>query len=81
MSSFRPNPAGPFEPTIGSPNIADDSAVNPGAPLGDLVASDRPYGPYAGLYGLGQQAAFATPVRPFRRVVSAQAVYRREIFD
>jgi hypothetical protein len=93
MSSFRPNPSGPFEPTIGNPNAADDASVtnNGGewAPDGPLVASDFEFGAYAGSYGLGKQAAFGGPqligdaaaVRPFRRVISAQAVYRREVFD
>ena len=41
MSSFRPNPAGPFEPTIGFPNVADDGAVNdPDGPPGELVGGD-----------------------------------------
>ncbi|TVS08473.1 MAG: pilus assembly protein [Planctomycetaceae bacterium] len=46
-------------------------------------------GTYGGQYGLGAQGAFGRvdeitggrPVRPFRRVISAQAIYRREIFD
>jgi len=39
------------------------------------------YGPYAGADGLGRQAGpDSQPVRPFRRVISAQAIYRREIF-
>jgi hypothetical protein len=93
MSGFRPNPNGPFEPTIGNPNAADDASVTTSggewAPDGPLVASDFEFGAYAGSYGLGKQAAFGSPqligdatgVRPFRRVISAQAVYRREVFD
>jgi hypothetical protein len=38
-------------------------------------------GPYSGSRGLGQQAAFTKTVRPFRRVISAQAVYRREVLN
>jgi hypothetical protein len=93
MSSFRPNPAEPFEPTIGNPTVADDGGVtvvdNDGySPPGASAQSDFAYGAYAGQYGLGQQAALgsqqltgARPVRPFRRVISAQAIYRREIFE
>ncbi len=41
---------------------------------------------YGGKYGLGQQLSYSTwvgplGVRPFRKVVSAQAVYRREAFQ
>jgi hypothetical protein len=96
MSSFRRNEAAddyPFEATIGSPNAADDAAVTdsggPWLPEGPLVASDFEFGPYSGSYSLGKQAAFGSPnfvgtatgVRPFRRVISAQAVYRREVFE
>ncbi len=96
MSSFRHDAAAPdypFEPTIGRPNAADDGAVTngggPWAPDGPLVASDNEFGAYAGAFGLGRQVAFASEqfrgtaagVRPFRRVISAQAVYRREVFN
>jgi hypothetical protein len=68
MSSFRPNPEGPFEPTIGSPNLAnEDGSVT--------------HGTYAGANGLGVQQALGQRVRPYRRVISAQAIYRREIFE
>ncbi|MFN4259634.1 MAG: TadE/TadG family type IV pilus assembly protein [Gemmataceae bacterium] len=41
------------------------------------------YGPYADPFdgGLGRQAALARNVRPFRKVLSAQAIFRREIFE
>ena len=52
-------------------------------------------GTYGGPYGLGTQEAWANSqrtdtfpmpqvpagVRPFRRLVSAQAIYRREVFQ
>lgn len=96
MSSFRENPAGPFEPNVGTPNIADDGGVtefNPDDRPGDLTGapleSNGLYrGTFAGQYGLGAQGALGSaqvtggrPVRPYRRVVSAQAIYRREIFQ
>lgn len=92
MSSFRPSPAGPFEPTIGRVHVADDSAVGTVGgselgPAGPLVSPDSVYGPTAGRYGLGRQAALGSqtltgglPVRPYRRVLTAQALYRRELF-
>ena len=36
-------------------------------------------GPYAGSLGLGSQEALGTQVRPFRRLVAAQALFRREL--
>jgi hypothetical protein len=97
MSSFRPNPGGPFEPTIGSPNAADDGQVSelnadarPGNLLGIPLEDDQGLyaGTYGGQYGLGAQGALGSqqltggrPVRPYRRVISAQAIYRREVFQ
>jgi len=37
-------------------------------------------GPYSGTYGLGEQYVLGRSVRPFRRLVSAQALFRREVF-
>lgn len=99
MSSFRQNAPGPFGPTIGQPNVAEDGAVvelNPVDRPGDLTSAplvggglDPVYaGTYGGQYGLGAQGALGSqqltggrPVRPFRRVISAQAIYRREVFE
>jgi len=36
---------------------------------------------YGGDKGLGRQYAWGKQVRPFRRIVSGQAVYRREVYD
>jgi hypothetical protein len=94
MSGFRPNPAGPFEPTIGQPIVADDGMQeeNASSRPGDLIdepllSGNRYAGTYGGQYGLGAQGAMGSqeltgglPVRPFRRVISAQAIYRREVF-
>ena len=85
MSSFRQSPGGPLEPNLGFPNLADDQQVQSEAgtfaPAGELIAPDRQFGPYTGQYSLGRQLAFAQEVRPFRRVISAQAIYRREVFE
>lgn len=94
MSSFRPNDAGAFDPTIGFPNAADDgevTEVNPAARPGNLISApltsgENYSGTYGGSYGLGAQGALGSelltggrPVRPYRRVISAQAIYRREV--
>ena len=86
----------PFEATIGRPNAADDGGVtelNPGDRPGNLIAAplegpELYAGTYGGEYGLGAQGAMgsqaftgARPVRPYRRVISAQAIYRREVFE
>jgi len=89
MTGFQPSPDGPFEPNGANPITADDSQV---VVVGDVpeggvpVAPDAPAnsdyaGTYGGEYGLGEQGAFARQVRPFRRVISAQAMYRREVFS
>ena len=85
MSSFRSNPAGTLEPTLGSPNIANDGGVI------EVNASERPGGlitqslqggnTYGGTYGLGSQEALGQVIRPYRRVISTQAIYRREVFQ
>jgi hypothetical protein len=36
---------------------------------------------YGGEYGLGRQYAWGRQVRPYRRVLTGQAVYRREVFS
>lgn len=46
---------------------------------GGAGARTTPYRPYAGALGLGRQAAFGTDVRPFRRLLSADAFFRREV--
>ncbi len=59
----------------------------PASPQDAYIAASDPLppgqvgGPYSGADGLGQQAAFTKTVRPFRRIVSGQGVYRREVFQ
>jgi hypothetical protein len=86
MTGFRTNPAGPFEPNISNPIHAEDEAVaqiNPEKLPGALVGDPGDTGAYAGQFGLGRQLAFALPggVRPFRKLLAAQAIYRREVFQ
>jgi len=90
MGGFRASADGPFEPNISNRIVADDS-MDPLAPPtnGTVLAEPDPaddafYGPYAGRYGLGR---LATPlgngqgIRPFRKLLAAQAIYRREVFQ
>jgi hypothetical protein len=82
LSGFREAAGGPFEPNAARPIIADPDAV---AQLPGDVRTVREdgddVGPYAGPYGLGRLKALGKDVRPFRRLLSAQAVFRREVFE
>ena len=86
LSGFRSNPAGPFEANGNNVIEADDSTVNEGAIPTNyslvVAANSGNPDPSSGKYGLGKQIAFvkANGVRPFRKVISVQAVYRREVF-
>jgi TadE-like protein len=86
LSGFRsppPTDVDPLPPNVSNFITADDGGVQqsnvaPGAPLDDPGA----VGPYAGGFGLGRQFALAgRTVRPFRKVISAQAIYRREVIE
>jgi hypothetical protein len=82
MSGFEPG-ADPGEP--GGKPVVPITATGGGASsppgVGGAVTSDQQFGPYAGANGLGQQAAWGETVRPFRRLISAQAIFRREVFQ
>lgn len=69
---------------------ASDATVSSAAPFpGDgnytLVNADaNPLfgaGTHRGQYGLGEVQAFATEVRPYRKLLSAQGIYRREVLE
>ena len=83
MSGFQPG-ADPSQPG-GTPvvPISAKGGVAPPMPpgVGSPVTSDQQFGPYSGEYSLGQQAAWAETVRPYRRLISAQAIFRREVFQ
>jgi len=83
LSGFRSNPAGPLEPNIGNVIVADDSAVTEtNAPPSGTVQPLDAIGPYAGDYGLGHQLAFAgQTVRPYRKLLAGQAIFRREVIQ
>jgi len=83
LSAFPKQDKWPPDPT-GFPIKADDGAVTPaGDPGGTLLPDSDPgsAGTYAGPYGLGRQLAFGKVVRPFRRVLTGQAIQRREVFE
>jgi hypothetical protein len=85
LSAFRPaapTDVDPLPPNVANFIVADDGSVqeNNAAPGGQL--DDGAVGPYAGAFGLGRQFALAgQTVRPFRKLISAQAIYRREVVE
>ncbi|MCO5166239.1 MAG: pilus assembly protein [Planctomycetes bacterium] len=80
MVGYRTDPSAPFEPNLGAPLPADDEDVVEVGPPQPLAGLSGDVGPYAGPYGLGVQLAHGAAVRPFRRLISAQAAFRREVF-
>ena len=86
LSGFRSSvPTGfdPLPPNVSTPIFADDGSVmEVGTAPGSPVEDDGAVGPYAGTFGLGRQLALAgQTLRPFRKLISAQAIYRREVFQ
>lgn len=81
MTAFQPVDVEEENPT-NTPILANDAGVSApnSAPGGTLVGSSDETGPYAGQYGLGKFYALNKEVRPFRRLISAQGIFRREVF-
>jgi Flp pilus assembly protein TadG len=73
LSNYYRDPARPLEPG-GKVILASD----PEDPAALLASGQLPL--YSGAEGLGQQYALRQTVRPFRKVLSGVAVYRRELF-
>jgi TadE-like protein len=96
MAGYQPPPLnanGETLPNAFDPMLADDggvtatnaipgggSAIAPDPPPADAQSGAAYAGPYGGTYGLGEMGLYRQTVRPFRRVLSAQAVVRREVF-
>lgn len=86
LSGFRSSPpteTDPIPPNMSNFIVADAGAQQNNAAPGAVIDDDpTAVGPYAGLFGLGRQLALAgQTVRPFRKLISAQAIYRREVFQ
>ena len=81
MSAFQPVDIEDPYPTA-TPILANDGGVTQlNAPGGTVLGgSSAEGGIYAGQYGLGKFYALNKEVRPFRRLISAQGVFRREVF-
>ena len=78
------------QPVVNLPIVADDASVRfDPLPLGYCLLDgedclgriDVKGGAYVGTFGLGRVYALSQAVRPFRKLVSAQGIYRREVFE
>lgn len=74
--------ADPGRPGMNLPTVADDSTVvELNAAPGQLASAQSTNSPvYSGPYGLGNFRLLGQKVRPYRRVLTAQALFRREVF-
>lgn len=81
LSGFGDSPDGPFEPNLDEVHSANDGGVTvQGAVIGAPAGFDALTGSYAGPFGLGEQQALGKVVRPYRKLVTVDAVFRREGF-
>jgi hypothetical protein len=66
--------------------VANDQNLNDGDTgcytlvLNDPPVANGPADPFGGRYGLGSLSVLKGSVRPYRKVMSFQAIYRREVF-
>jgi hypothetical protein len=85
LSGYRssvPNAVDPMPPNLGSFIVANDGGVQELNPAPGGLLDDGAIGPYSGPYGLGRQFALAgRTLRPYRKLISAQAIYRREVVE
>ncbi|MEZ6008601.1 MAG: pilus assembly protein [Planctomycetota bacterium] len=82
MTGYLQAPGGPTAPNVSRPILADDNGVaESNAAPGSTLADDGAAGAYAGAYGLGRLYAQGQTVRPFRKLLTAQMVMTREVFD
>lgn len=84
LSGFQANPDADRGKNMSRYIEAQDGAVTQlSPPLGgaSLLGNDSPAGTYAGPFGLGRQLALIRTLRPYRKLISGQAIFRREVFD
>jgi len=81
LVGFQQGPDGPFEPGGEAIQANDGGVTAVNAPPGGLAPASPAggIGPYAGTYGLGGQFNWMETRRPFRKLLTAQAIFRREV--
>lgn len=81
LVGFQQGPDGPLEPGGEAIQANDGGVTAVNAPPGGLAPAlpGGGIGPYAGTYGLGGQFNWAQVRRPFRKLLTAQAIFRREV--
>ena len=80
LSAYRPAAGDPTAPNVANPIEALDGAVREtNAAPGGLLPDSGEAKPYAGTYGLGKMYAQGKEVRPFRRLLSVQVMFPREV--
>ncbi len=81
LTGFRRPAADPTRPNASGIEADDAGVTGPGPSTGGTLVDPNPgaASPYAGPFGLGKQLAYGREIRPFRRLISAQAFYRREV--
>jgi hypothetical protein len=73
--------------TATTPNMANHNEADPGSVVelnsapGTVLGDTGEAHPYGGQYGLGRMKAYGKDVRPFRKVMSFPAIFRRQVFD
>jgi hypothetical protein len=83
LSGYMQAPGGPTAPNVSErivwtePGTVGQSNAAPGT----LRPDDGRAGPYAGTFGLGKMYVMGESVRPFRKLLSMQMVFQREVFD
>lgn len=81
LSAYQP---GPTYETRNQVVLANDAAVqiDPNGPTMDVDSIPPPNDvpSYAGKYGLGKLYALGAEVRPFNKLLTAQSIFRREVF-
>ncbi len=86
MSAYQSSglpPGAPRPPNLSNRIQAIDGSVTElnAAPGDGFVPDSGLAGPYAGKYGLGRMYVAGDTVRPFRRLLTAQMIFRREVFE
>ena len=70
--------SGAYGGASGTGGVSNPGGAPAGTSLANATGGNQTY---SGPYGLGRQYALGHEVRPFRRLLSGQAMFRREVFS